>query len=101
MAKKHFDRRRFLRGVGGAVVGLPALDIFQKKAHAQDPARKIYAAFLLQQNGAVQGAGEPDMFWPRQMGPISATAMDGVDKDRTTSELKDYAGKLPDASSND
>jgi hypothetical protein len=91
--KKHLSRRRFLRGVGGVSIALPALDIFTpKKAHAQ--AKKIYAAFLLEQNGAVQGAGEPDMFWPRAMGAISATAMEGVDMDRTTSELKAYASKL-------
>jgi len=50
---------------------------------------------MLQQNGAVQGhGGDPDMFWPRDMGAISADAMRSSDADRTTSELADYADKL-------
>jgi hypothetical protein len=79
------------------MVGLPALDIFEGRAHAASPAaaKPIYAAFMLQQNGAIQGNGsDPDMFWPRAMGAIDANAMATTDADRTTSELKDYASKL-------
>jgi Protein of unknown function (DUF1552) len=94
--KKTFDRRRFLRGLGGVTVGLPALDLFQTHAlAAAAPARKIYSAMMLQQNGSIQGnGGDPDMFWPRALGPIDAAAMAGADADRATSELKDYASKL-------
>ena len=94
---KSIDRRSFLRGVGGVLVGLPALDIFLRvgRAHAQPGARKIYSALMLQQNGAIQGrGGDPDMFWPRAMGAISAAAMAGADADRTTSELREHASKL-------
>jgi hypothetical protein len=90
-------RRSFLRGVGGVLVGLPALDIFlpRGRAQAQNAARKIYSAFMLQQNGAIQGRGsDPDMFWPRAMGAIDAAAMAAADADRTTSELRDHASKL-------
>jgi hypothetical protein len=91
--KTKFARRRFLRGLGGVAIGLPALDIFEGRARAAG--RKIYSALILQQNGAIQGQGrDPDMFWPTAMGKIDAAAMAGVDAERTTSELKDYAGKI-------
>ena len=92
----NFNRRRLLRGIGGVVVGLPALDVFTRVARAAaPPTRKIYSALILQQNGSIQGnGGDPDMFWPRAMGPITAAAMTGADMDRATSELKDYADKL-------
>jgi hypothetical protein len=95
MTKNSYGRRRFLRGAGGVALALPALDLFRpRSARAQD-ARKIYSALILQQNGAVQGNGnDPDMYWPRSMGPIVDAAMAGVDMDRVTSELRGYANKL-------
>jgi hypothetical protein len=93
--KNKLARRRFLRGVGGVMVGLPALDLFHSKAQAQEAAPRVYSALMLQQNGAIQGNGsDPDMFWPRSTGAISQAAMLGEDSDRTTSELSDYADKL-------
>ncbi|HXI54529.1 MAG TPA: DUF1552 domain-containing protein [Polyangia bacterium] len=94
MSKKHFVRRRFLQGVGGAVLGLPALDAFQSKARAAAPA-KIYSAVLMQQNGSIQGHnGDPQVFWPTKLGAISATDMMGVDAGQATSILVDYASKV-------
>lgn len=94
-SKNQTARRRFLKGLGGVTLGLPMLDAFYNPAEAQTAGKKIYSAFLLQQNGAIQGHGnDPDMFWPRNMGAISAANMLGVDADRTTSELADYADKL-------
>ena len=92
--RKTIQRRQFLRGVGGVLIGLPALDVFTRKARAESP-RKIYGAFMLQQNGAIQGHwDDPDMFWPRAEGKIEKSAMLGIDADRTTSELADHADKL-------
>ncbi|HEV3025538.1 MAG TPA: hypothetical protein VGX76_23865, partial [Pirellulales bacterium] len=55
-ANTRFERRRFLRGLGGVVLGLPALDIFEGRARAAAPPKgKIYSALMLQQNGLVQG----------------------------------------------
>ncbi|HMI87243.1 MAG TPA: DUF1552 domain-containing protein [Polyangiaceae bacterium] len=94
-AKRQFARRRLLQGLGGVAIGLPALDIFEGRAHAQAATKKIYSALMLQQNGAIQGNGsDADMFWPRAVGAIDANAMATTDADRTTSELKDYASKL-------
>lgn len=85
-------RRAFLRGAGGIALALPALDLFLE-ARAQQ-AGPVYSCLMLQQNGAVQGQGEPDRFWPRSFGSISASSMTGEDADRTTSELVAYADKL-------
>lgn len=92
---KLFNRRFVLRGLGGVVVGLPMLDIFQPRgARAQDAARPIYSALMLQQNGAVQGNGEPDMFWPKAMGAIDRATLASRDASQTISELADYADKI-------
>src|SRR5687767_14881096 len=91
---RSMQRRDFLRGVGGVVLGLPALDIFTRTARAEEPPR-VYAAFMLQANGAIQGhLDDPDMFWPRSEGKIEKSAMLGGDADRATSELSDHADKL-------
>jgi hypothetical protein len=93
---KTMKRRFFLRGLGGVVVGLPMLDIFMPRgARAQDAPKKIYAAFMLQQNGCIQGHGDdPELFWPRAEGTIQKAAMLGADAGQTTSQLADYADKL-------
>jgi len=87
-------RRHILRGIGGIAVGLPALDIFEGRvAKAQAATKPTYTALLLQQNGAVQGQGDADMFWPPTMGPITTEGLAAA-TDRTTTVLKDYAPKL-------
>jgi len=81
--------------MGGVVLGLPALDVFEGRALGSGPPPRIYCAFLLQQNGAVQGSGsDPDMFWPRALGPIDPQTMATTDADRATSELVEHASKL-------
>src|SRR4051794_1170438 len=95
--RKAFPRRRFLRGLGGVVIGLPALDVFQARlAFGQAaPARKLYSALILQQNGCIQGrGGDPDLFWPKALGPIDPAMMAGAEAGQTTSELAAYASKL-------
>src|SRR5258708_3000269 len=93
--KKHFGRRRFLKGMSGAVLGLPALDAFQPRARAAVVPGKIYSAIMMQQNGSIQGhGGDPQVFWPVKLGAISAADMAGADAAQTTSILVDYAPKL-------
>jgi hypothetical protein len=90
-----YDRRRFLRGAGGVLVGLPAFECWQPRRASAATAKKIYTVFLSQANGAIQGTGgDPDRFWPSAPGALSAATMAGADADRATSELKDYASKL-------
>jgi hypothetical protein len=75
--------------MGGVLLALPALDVFEGRALGS-AAGKIDCAFLLQQNGAVQGGGsDPDRFWPRALGAIDARVMATTDADRATSELVD------------
>jgi hypothetical protein len=94
MNHRTFDRRRLLRGAGGVVLGLPALEAFAPR-RASAAGKTIYTIFMAQANGAIQGTGgDPDMFWPRATGPLSAATMAGADADRATSELKDHAAKL-------
>lgn len=97
MLRKHFGRRRFLKGVGGVVIGLPAMDVFQAPAWAQTavPGKKIYSALLLQQNGSVIGtSGDPDRFFPRNIGPLTTEILAGADSTQAVAELKDYANKV-------
>jgi hypothetical protein len=91
---KRYNRRRFIRGAGGLILGLPALEAFApRKALAAGVSQ--FTLFMAQANGSIQGTGgDPDMFWPRATGPLSAATMTGTDVDRATSELKDYAAKL-------
>jgi hypothetical protein len=93
--QKLVNRRLVLRGLGGVAVGLPMLDIFEPRgARAQAAARPVYSALMLQQNGAVQGNGEPDMFWPGATGSIDKASLAGRDAAQTISELADYADKI-------
>ncbi len=93
---KLFNRRFVLRGLGGVVVGLPMLDIFEPRgAKAQAATRPVYSALMLQQNGAIQGNGnDPDMFWPAALGAIDKATLAGRDANQTIAELADYADKI-------
>jgi Protein of unknown function (DUF1552) len=97
-SKRSFDRyrRRILQGVGGVFIGLPALEsLLRRRSYAASPPRKVYTVVMSQANGSIQGTGgDPDRFWPRTPGALSATAMAGPDADRATSELKDHVSKL-------
>jgi hypothetical protein len=97
MTKRTVDmyRRRMLVGAGGVVIGLPLLETFMPRRARAQAAKAIYTMFMQQQNGVIQGtSGDPQLFWPAAMGPITAANMTGVDMDKATSELKDYADKL-------
>lgn len=88
------SRRRFLTGVGGAVVALPFLE--SVRTRAATPERPIYSFFIRQGNG-VQQAGynnEPERFWPRALGTLTKENLGTTNSDRTLSILADYAPKL-------
>lgn len=87
---KGLERRAFLRGAGGALVALPALEAFTlRHAGAQPPAKKIYSAFVMQVNGHII-----EQFNPSAPGPLSAATMTGIDASKATSELKDHAADI-------
>lgn len=94
------DRRRILRGLGGATLGLPLLDAFSKTSNTAQAAvapgaKQVYSVFMMQANGVAQAwAKEVEQFWPTTLtGPITAAAL-AADATRATSELKDHAAKL-------
>lgn len=87
-------RRRLLRGLFGVTVALPFLPSLSRKAAAGPGDVPPFAIFVRQANGVVQQTNdEPEMFWPRNLGPITAATM-ATDSDRAVSELTAYADKL-------
>jgi hypothetical protein len=90
-------RRGFLAGVGGAAVALPFLEsvVFTgSRAHAGD-SNPVYSLFFKHNNGVAQAEfGEPERFWPSELGRLDRDTMLGRDADRAVSELADYADKL-------
>lgn len=90
------DRRRFLFGLGGAVVALPFLEgLSRRAAHADPPPGFKFAIFMRQANGVTQKEGsEPERFWPTAApGPGALTAA-GLGADRVVNELAAYVDKL-------
>ena len=90
------DRRRFLFGLGGAVVALPFLEgLGARRSRAGDPPPFKFAIFVRQANGVQQKDGsEPERFWPNAPGPVSKATLTGTDADRAVAELADYGDKL-------
>lgn len=90
-------RRRFLVGAGGAVVALPLLEAWldARPARAGVAARPRFAVFVRSGNGVAQAwSSEPEQFWPRATGPITAEILRDVNGDRAVSELADHAPRL-------
>lgn len=90
-------RRRFLQGLGGAMIALPFLESirFISSARAQASSPTIYSVFVRQGNGVQQAMdSEPERFWPRELGKITTESLSTTDADRAVSELAQYADKL-------
>jgi len=91
-------RRLFLRGAGGAVLGLPLLEGFGRKAFAQSATEEVppFAVFFRQANGAAQRQSngkigdEPERFFPREFGALTAASMEG----RAVGELSAHRDRL-------
>jgi hypothetical protein len=85
------DRRRFLFGLGGVAVALPALEgLAPRGAKAAGTAQK-YTVILRQANGVVQKTGtEPERYFPDATGPITDAGMTG----RAIAEIKEYRAKM-------
>jgi Protein of unknown function (DUF1552) len=99
LTKRAMTRRLFLAGSAGVTVGLPFLETFASKmARAAGPDDPGFVVFMRQGNGCSQALpnsnpAEPEMFWPRNLGVLTAASMAG-DSDRAVSELSAYADKL-------
>lgn len=89
-------RRFFLMGAAGVCVGLPILESLQFPLRASaGGVRTPFALFVRAGNGVQQASGEePESFWPRAPGAITATGLMASDADRATSVLAPYARHL-------
>lgn len=94
-------RRKFLRGLAGALVALPFLESVKLlgNARAADAPKRVYSFFIRQGNGVQQGFGtgadaEPDRFWPRAHGPLTKDILANTNGDRAVSVLADHAERL-------
>jgi hypothetical protein len=92
-------RRRFLAGLGGAAVALPVLEsvkfLGSSRARAAADAAPVYSVFVRQGNGVAQAwADEPERFWPRNLGALTADVLATENADRAVSVLAPYADRL-------
>ncbi|HEY0710811.1 MAG TPA: DUF1552 domain-containing protein [Polyangia bacterium] len=84
-----YQRRAFLRGVGGAMIALPALEAFSmRQAKAQPPKKKVYVCFIEQMNGHIL-----DMYNPTNVGPITTVSLK-AEPGKAVSELADHAADI-------
>ena len=95
------NRRTILRGAGGLMLGLPLLETFMpRQASGATSARSPFVLFVVNDNGVVQagtdlgGGGEPEMFWPRSLGPLTRESLLADNATRAMGELADYAERL-------
>lgn len=92
------NRRRFLRGLGGAAVALPFLESVRwaRPGVAAVPDKRVYSMFIRQGNGVQQAGfgGELERFWPRTLGTLTRDNLANANSDRTLSILADHADKL-------
>ncbi|MFP2924777.1 DUF1552 domain-containing protein [Pyxidicoccus sp. 3LG] len=91
------SRRLVLKGVGGAVLGLPLLEgLMPRTARAADSGSLPYAIFFRQGNGVAAAqttselGSEPERFWPRALGALTAESMAG----RAVGVLTDHLARL-------
>lgn len=96
-----FNRRKFLLGIGGALVGLPFLEGLAAKTARADDALPPYALFYRRGNGVQQALfdrkpnAEPERWWPQiPYGPITAAQLAASTNSAIALELASYASKL-------
>lgn len=84
----HLNRRRFLRGLGGAAVGLPLLEslpgcMMPPPPGAPDGDEGPFAIFFRQPAGVATAqssdelGAEPERFWPRALGRLTMENVEG------------------------
>lgn len=105
------SRRAMLRGVGGAALGLPLLDVFEARpARGADAVQPVYSLFIVGCNGVMQHwpfheeAEKLEAFWPK-IGdapggykpfalPIDKAMLEADRPTRAVGELAEYADRL-------
>jgi hypothetical protein len=95
-------RRRFLAGLGGATVALPFLESVGFFGRGRASAEvvdgpPVYSVFVRQGNGVQQadpGRGEPERFWPRELGALTTESLGVTNADRAVGMLAPFADRL-------
>jgi len=82
-------RRMVLAGTGGAVLALPFLESFlPRRVSAQDESVPPFAIFFRQANGVqTEQDNEPERFWPKNLGALTADNVSGRALDELTDHL--------------
>lgn len=91
------SRRALLRGLGGATLGLPLLDMFSPRRASAATTGGEFALFVVGCNGVAQAYNnlEPDKYWPRTPGPLTRESLAAdLAADRALGELADHADRL-------
>lgn len=90
-----FSRRRFLKGTSGLILPLPLLPSLQA-CSTPDPHSAAHPLVVLRcASGVAQEDGDvPEMFWPRELGPLSRSSLADDNADRITSELAAHAERV-------
>ena len=95
------NRRRFLAGLGGAMVALPVLESVKflggRAANASGETNPVYSVFVRQGNGcqqAIESRGEPDRFWPASHGALTNDILAIDNAGQAVAELAEHASSL-------
>ncbi|MFZ5894815.1 MAG: DUF1552 domain-containing protein [Myxococcota bacterium] len=90
---RRISRRIVLSGLGGVALGLPLLESWPRSARAEGPAApEPFAVFFRQACGVATAqvtasiGAEPERFWPRKFGALTAENV----QDRALDELTSY-----------
>ncbi len=91
---RNMNRRIVLQGLGGATLALPFLETFaSRRVGAQTAPVDPFAIFLRQANGVacaqetLEVGSEPERFWPRDFGELTAQSVEGRALDELTAHL--------------
>jgi hypothetical protein len=90
-------RRKFLGGLGGAMVALPFLEsvVFTGSRARATTTNPVVSLFFKTNCGVAQRSGsEPERFWPSELGTLTPDILGTRDADRALSELAPYADHL-------
>ena len=89
----NFSRRAFITGIGGATVALPFLPSLLPRDVKAATERPRYCVYVRQANGCAQADnGEPERFWPVNLGQLTSESMSTVDAERAKG-LRQYFGE--------
>jgi len=89
-------RRIVLKGIGGAILGLPLLESLGRREARAQSAGESFAIFFRQANGVAQETNsdeigyEPERFYPTELGPLTESTMAG----RAVEELAAFRDRL-------